>query len=64
MHITQLRNATIIIATGAHRILVDPMLAPKERCRHCACSTASACAIPSSTCPRMPRKRWLASPTA
>lgn len=30
MHITQLRNATIIIATGAHRILVDPMLAPKD----------------------------------
>ncbi|SHH17654.1 MBL fold metallo-hydrolase [Massilia sp. CF038] len=29
MHITQLRNATIIIQTGAHRILVDPMLAPK-----------------------------------
>jgi L-ascorbate metabolism protein UlaG (beta-lactamase superfamily) len=30
MHITQLRNATIIIHTGAHRILVDPMLAAKD----------------------------------
>ncbi|MDO8439454.1 MAG: MBL fold metallo-hydrolase [Telluria sp.] len=30
MHITQLRNATIIIRAGAHHILVDPMLAPKD----------------------------------
>lgn len=30
MHITQLRNATIIIHAGPHHILVDPMLAPKE----------------------------------
>lgn len=30
MHITQLRNATIIIHAGAHRILVDPMLAPRD----------------------------------
>lgn len=30
MHITQLRNATIIIHSGAHHILVDPMLAPKN----------------------------------
>lgn len=30
MHITQLRNATIIIHSGAHRILVDPMLAKKD----------------------------------
>lgn len=29
MHITQLRNATIIIHAGSHHILVDPMLAPK-----------------------------------
>ncbi|HEY0062402.1 MAG TPA: MBL fold metallo-hydrolase [Telluria sp.] len=29
MHITQLRNATIIIHSGSHRILVDPMLAAK-----------------------------------
>lgn len=29
MKITQLRNATLIIATGDYRILVDPMLAPK-----------------------------------
>ena len=29
MHITQLRNATIIIHSGAHHILVDPMLAPR-----------------------------------
>jgi L-ascorbate metabolism protein UlaG (beta-lactamase superfamily) len=29
MHITQLRNATIIIHAGAHQILVDPMLAPR-----------------------------------
>ena len=30
MHITQLRNATIIIHSGAHHILVDPMLAKKN----------------------------------
>jgi L-ascorbate metabolism protein UlaG (beta-lactamase superfamily) len=30
MHITQLRNATIIIHSGAHHILVDPMLAAKD----------------------------------
>lgn len=30
MKITQLRNATIVLEFGAHRILVDPMLAPKE----------------------------------
>jgi L-ascorbate metabolism protein UlaG (beta-lactamase superfamily) len=30
MHITQLRNATIIIHSGAHHILVDPMLARKD----------------------------------
>jgi L-ascorbate metabolism protein UlaG (beta-lactamase superfamily) len=30
MHITQLRNATIILHSGAHRILVDPMLAAKD----------------------------------
>ena len=30
MHITQLRNATIIIHSGAHHILVDPMLAAKN----------------------------------
>jgi L-ascorbate metabolism protein UlaG (beta-lactamase superfamily) len=30
MHITQLRNATIIIHAGAHHILVDPMLAAKD----------------------------------
>lgn len=29
MHITQLRNATIIIHSGPHHILVDPMLAAK-----------------------------------
>jgi L-ascorbate metabolism protein UlaG (beta-lactamase superfamily) len=29
MKITQLRNATIIVETGAFNILVDPMLAPK-----------------------------------
>lgn len=29
MEITQLRNATMIVAVGGHRILVDPMLAPK-----------------------------------
>lgn len=29
MEIIQLRNATIIVAVGKHRILVDPMLAPK-----------------------------------
>lgn len=29
MHITQLRNATIIIHAGAHHILVDPMLAAR-----------------------------------
>ncbi|WP_328189743.1 MBL fold metallo-hydrolase [Marinobacter sp. OP 3.4] len=28
MNITQLRNATIIVDIGGHRILVDPMLAP------------------------------------
>lgn len=30
MDITQLRNATIIVAAGSHRILVDPMLAPRH----------------------------------
>ncbi len=30
MHITQLRNATIIIHAGAHHILVDPMLADRD----------------------------------
>lgn len=30
MHITQLRNATIIVHAGRHRILVDPMLAAKN----------------------------------
>ncbi|SFI26603.1 Beta-lactamase superfamily domain-containing protein [Collimonas sp. OK307] len=30
MKITQLRNATIVLEIGAHRILVDPMLAPKD----------------------------------
>lgn len=30
MKITQLRNATIIVEAGPHRILVDPMLAPKD----------------------------------
>ncbi len=30
MHITHLRNATIIIHSGAHHILVDPMLARKD----------------------------------
>ncbi len=30
MHITHLRNATIIIHSGAHHILVDPMLAAKD----------------------------------
>lgn len=30
MHITQLRNATIIIHAGAHHILVDPMLSAKD----------------------------------
>lgn len=30
MNITQLRNATIVLEFGAHRILVDPMLAPKH----------------------------------
>lgn len=30
MKITQLRNATVIVETGAYRILVDPMLAPKH----------------------------------
>ena len=29
MHITQLRNATIIVHIGKRNILVDPMLAPK-----------------------------------
>lgn len=29
MNITQLRNATMIVGIGGHRILVDPMLAPK-----------------------------------
>jgi L-ascorbate metabolism protein UlaG (beta-lactamase superfamily) len=29
MKITQLRNATIVLEIGDHRILVDPMLAPK-----------------------------------
>ncbi len=29
MKITQLRNATIIVELGPHRILVDPMLAPR-----------------------------------
>ncbi len=29
MKITQLRNATVVVEIGAHRILVDPMLAPK-----------------------------------
>lgn len=29
MQIQQLRNATIVIGVGAHRILVDPMLAPR-----------------------------------
>jgi len=29
MKITQLRNATVIVELGPHRILVDPMLAPK-----------------------------------
>jgi L-ascorbate metabolism protein UlaG (beta-lactamase superfamily) len=31
MQITQLRNATIIIHSGQHRILVDPMLAAKDQ---------------------------------
>jgi L-ascorbate metabolism protein UlaG (beta-lactamase superfamily) len=31
MHIHQLRNATIIVEFGPHRILIDPMLAPKNR---------------------------------
>lgn len=30
MHITQLRNATIIVHVGPHNILVDPMLARKD----------------------------------
>jgi len=30
MRITQLRNATVIVELGPHRILVDPMLAPKD----------------------------------
>ncbi len=30
MHITHLRNATIIIHAGAHHILVDPMLSAKD----------------------------------
>ena len=30
MHITQLRNATIIVHFAGHHILVDPMLAPKS----------------------------------
>jgi L-ascorbate metabolism protein UlaG (beta-lactamase superfamily) len=30
MHITQLRNATIIVHVGRYHILVDPMLAPKN----------------------------------
>lgn len=30
MKITQLRNATLIVELGPHRILVDPMLAPKD----------------------------------
>ena len=30
MQITQLRNATLVIHSGPHHILVDPMLAPKE----------------------------------
>ncbi len=30
MKITQLRNATVVLEIGAHRILVDPMLAPKD----------------------------------
>lgn len=29
MQITQLRNATIVVHTGSHHILVDPMLAPQ-----------------------------------
>jgi hypothetical protein len=29
MRITQLRNATVIVAYEGHRILVDPMLAPQ-----------------------------------
>jgi L-ascorbate metabolism protein UlaG (beta-lactamase superfamily) len=31
MRIHQLRNATIIVEFGPHRILIDPMLAPKNR---------------------------------
>ena len=30
MKITQLRNATVVLEIGVHRILVDPMLAPKN----------------------------------
>lgn len=30
MKITQLRNATVVLEIGAYRILVDPMLAPKD----------------------------------
>lgn len=30
MHITQLRNATMVVTFGSHRILVDPMLAPRH----------------------------------
>jgi len=30
MKITQLRNATVVIESGPHKILVDPMLAPKD----------------------------------
>ncbi len=30
MHITQLRNATVVVQLGNHHILVDPMLAPKS----------------------------------
>ncbi|MDB5732939.1 MAG: Zn-dependent hydrolase, partial [Variovorax sp.] len=30
LKITQIRNATIVLELGAHRILVDPMLAPKN----------------------------------
>jgi L-ascorbate metabolism protein UlaG (beta-lactamase superfamily) len=30
MNITQLRNATLILQVGSHRILVDPMLADKD----------------------------------
>lgn len=30
MHITQLRNATVIVHIGEHNILVDPMLSPRD----------------------------------